>query len=111
MKKLVWLIILALVGYFVYTQFFKPLSDEEKEVKALEGRFAKGQSQYLQSLRQMGSLGLDATADADDAIGAMKTVRKELFALKGNLTEAEALVRAEELESRINEFFEKNDIK
>ena len=111
MKKLVWLIILGLVGYFVYTQFFKPLSNEEKDVKALEGRFATAQSQYLQSLRQMGSLGLDATADAGDAVGAMKSVRKELLELKGNLTEAEALVRAEELEARIGEFFEKNDIK
>jgi hypothetical protein len=111
MKKLIWIIILALVGYFVYAQFFKPLSEEEKEVKALEGRFATAQSQYLQSLRQMGSLGLDATADADDAIGAMKTAKKELLALRGNLTEEKALVRAEELEARIGEFFEKNDIK
>jgi len=111
MKRLVWVIILGLIGYFVYVEFFKPLSDEEKEVKALEGRFATAQSRYLQSLRQMGSLSLDATADADDAVGAMKTVRKELLGLKEGLTEERAMVRAEELEVRISEFFEKNDIK
>ncbi|MCX6577577.1 MAG: hypothetical protein NTV82_14445 [Candidatus Aminicenantes bacterium] len=111
MKKLVWLIILVLVGYFVYAQFFGPLPKEEKEVKALGSRFGTAQSQYLGALRQMGSLGLDATADADDAIGAMKKVKKELLELKESLTEADAIVRAEKLEAKIIEFFEKNDIK
>jgi hypothetical protein len=111
MKKLVWLIILGLVGYFVYTQFFGPLSEEEKEVKALGSRFGTAQSQYLGALRKMGSLGMDATADADDAIGAMKKVKKELLELKDSLTKADAIARAEKLEALISEFFEKNDIR
>lgn len=111
MRKLVWLIILGLVGYFVYAQFFGPLSEEEKEVKALGSRFATAQSQYLGALRQMGSLGMDATADADDAIGAMKKAKKELIELKESLTDAAAIARAEKLEAKITEFFEKNDIR
>jgi len=111
MKKLVWLIILGLIGYLVYTQFFGPLSEEEQEVKALGIRFGTAQSQYMGALRQMGSLGLDATSDADDAIGAMKKVNKELLELKDSLTEADAIARAEKLEAKIAEFFEKNDIK
>lgn len=111
MKKLVWIIILGLVGYFVYTQYFGPLSDEEKEVKALARRFSAAQSQYLGALRQMGSLGLDATSNADDAIGAMKKVKKELLELKDRLAEADAIERAENLEAGIDEFFAKNDIK
>lgn len=111
MKKLVWLIVLGLVGYFVYTQFFAPLSEEAQEVKALGRRFATAQSQYLGAVRQMGSLGMDATADADDAIGAMKKVKKELLELKDSLTEENAIARAEKLEATITVFFEKNDIK
>jgi molecular chaperone GrpE (heat shock protein) len=111
MKKLVWVIVLGLVGYFVYTQFFGPASEEEQEVKALERRFASAQSQYMSALRQMGSLGIDATSDADDAIGAMKKVKKELLELKDRLTEADAVERAEKLEAGINIFFDKNDIK
>jgi len=111
MKKLVWLIVLGLIGYFVYTQFFGPLPEEEQEVKALASRFANAQSQYLGAVRQMGSLGFDATADADDAIGAMKKVKKELMELKDGLTEKDAVARAEKLEAAITVFFEKNDIK
>ncbi len=111
MKKLIWIIILGLVGYFAYMQFFKPPSDEQKEVRALERRFAMAQGQYMGALRQMGSLGIDATSDADDAIGAMKKVKKELSEIKDRLTESDALERADKLEAGINEFFDKNDIK
>jgi hypothetical protein len=41
----------------------------------------------------------------------MKKVKKELLELKDSLTEAAAITRAEKLEAKIAEFFEKNDIK
>jgi hypothetical protein len=44
-------------------------------------------------------------------IGAMKKAKKELIELKESLTDAAAIARAEKLEAKITEFFEKNDIK
>ena len=109
MKALIWVLILGIIGFIVYTQLFTPLSEEEKEVKQLEDKFSSASRQFLDAAR-IGGTGLDTTSDANDAIMRVQKVRNELKRLKERLEEEAAIERAEKLEVRVKEFYKKNDL-
>ena len=110
MKALVLIIILAVIGYFAYTQFFKPLSEEEQLVKGLDKQFNLATRQFVGAGRISGGTGLDTTSDAEIAVNKIKKVRKELESIKDTLTEEKAIARAEKLDAKIKNFYEKNDL-
>lgn len=110
MKYLIWLIILALAGFLIFHYLIRPASAEEAEVKQLEKVFRSAQDQYVASVRQMGTPGMAATADPESAVNKVKQVRERLAALKKDLTEKTAIVRARRLEQQINDFCTKNEI-
>ncbi|NIM91450.1 MAG: hypothetical protein GTO17_10940 [Candidatus Aminicenantes bacterium] len=110
MKAFIIILILAVVGFVAYTQFFAPLSEEEKEVKELEKRFSLATRMYLGAERLAGGTGLDTTSDVEEAIRSMNKTRSELVRLQERLQEEAAIERAEKLEARMKEFYKRNEI-
>jgi pyridoxal biosynthesis lyase PdxS len=110
MKALIILIILVVIGFIAYTQFFAPLSEEENEVKQLEKRFNSATRLYLGAERIAGGTGLDTTSDVEEAIRSMNRARSELMRLQERLEEEAAIKRAKKLEAKMKEFYEKNEI-
>lgn len=111
MKVLIWIIILVVIGYFAYNQFNQPLSDQEQAVKDLEGRFNTASRAFVGAVRMAGETGLDTTSDAEMAINKIKKIRTELSQLKPTLSEEGAIDRSDKLETRITEFYKKNDLR
>ena len=110
MKKLIWLIIIVVVGYFAYTKFLRPVSDEERNVQAFEDRFEAARNRYLSAARQLAMPGEAAIADPEAAVRRLKTVKADFDRLYESLTDAAAIARADKLAAAIEEFIEKNDI-
>jgi len=111
MKRLVWLLVLAAVGYLAYLQFYPRPTVEERQVRELEKVFDGAIRAFVGASRQMGEPGMAAIADPEAAIEKIKEVEKKLAELMGNLQEEKALTKAEELEAKIKEFYRKNEIK
>ncbi len=110
MKRLVWLVTVAVVGYVAYLQFYPRLTPEEQQVRELEKAFDGAARAYVAASRQMGEPGLAAIADPEAAIEKIKDVEKKLAELEESLQEEKALAKAEELQVKIREFYRKNEI-
>lgn len=110
MKALVWILILGAIGYFGYTKFVKPLTDEEKEVQMVGDRFDAAVEEYLQAVRKAGGLGMDTVSDADDAIRKVRACKDALLNLKRTLKDEAAIQKAKKLEAKMRTFYGKNDL-
>jgi len=109
MKKLIFLLVVVAAGYLVYTNFFQ-ISAEEKLVRSLEKEFQSAIQNYIAANRQAAEPGLVVISDPEKAENQVKEVRKKLQELKPTLTEEKAVARAQELESKIQNFCQKNEI-
>ena len=109
MKKLFILIIILGAGYLAYDHFFKT-TPEEDAVIALEKELQTATQNYIAANRQAAEPGLVVISDPEKAENQVKAVRNKLKELLPTLTEEKAIARAEELESKIQTFCEKNDI-
>lgn len=110
MKKVIWLIIIAAAGYLAYTHFTRTPSPEEKLVRSLENEFRTATDNYIASMRQAAEPGLVAITDPEKAERQVREVRKKLKELLLTLTEEKAIARAQELEAKIQNFCQKNEI-
>ena len=110
MRILIWIIVLAVIGFFAYNYFHSALSEEEKQVKELEKKFNAGVEQYVRAVRTTAEIAMATLSDSDDAVRKVKNVKKELEELKNRLKEEDALKKAEKLEERISEFYRKNEL-
>ena len=113
MKKLVVVIVVAIVGLVAYNyattgelavvpSFSE--SEEERAVGDLQQSFDMAQKQYRQAHRAAAIGGVDTTADADSAIRSVKSTKHELESLSKTLSEKRAKRRAGELASELREF-------
>jgi len=109
MKKIIWLLIIAAVGYVAYTHFSQ-VSPEEKMVRSLEKEFHTATQNYIAANRQAAEPGLAAITDPEKAEKEVKEVRTNLQKLMPTLTDEKAIARARELESKIRTFCQRNDI-
>lgn len=110
MKALIWILILGAVGYFGYTNYVKPLTSEEKEVKLVEDKFDAAVEEYLQAVRKAGGLGMDTISDVDEAIGKVRSTKNALLNLRRSLREEAAIEKAKALEAKMRNFYAKNDL-
>jgi hypothetical protein len=110
-KKFLWLIIIVVVGFIAYTKFMRPVSDEERNVMAMEDRYETARNRYLSVSRQLAMPGEVAIADPEAAVQRLKDVKAAFDSLYESLTEKAAIARADKLQAKIEEFFEKNEIK
>ena len=109
MRAVIAVLIIIVLGFLAYT-YFTNLSEEEKQVKALEKEFDQAVGDFLRALRTMSGTGMDTTSDVDDAVVKIKRVKKDLNSLERSLQETGAKDRAEKLDAKIKEFERKNDI-
>jgi hypothetical protein len=107
-KAFLVILLIAVAAFFFYKQTHKPLSEEELKVKAVEERFLSASAKFMGAAAGGVAAGLDVAEAA--AIRVQKT-RDELARLTGTLTEDKAILKAEELRAKIDEFIRKNDIK
>ncbi len=110
MKTLVWILVLGAIGYFGYTHFVKPLTDEEREVQLIENKFNSGVEEYMQAVRKAGGLGMDTISDVDEAIGKIRGTKEAILNLKRRLKDAAAIEKANALEAKMRQFYGKNDL-
>jgi len=110
MKTLIIILILAVVGYFAYTNLYTPLSDEEKAVKSFKAEFDSAVGEIIRAERMAGTTGIAATFDVNDSVNKIKKVEKELKKLKSSLKEESSIQKAKELEEKIKEFYKKSDL-
>ena len=109
MRAIIAILLVIAIGFLAYT-YFTNLSEEEKQVKALEKEFDQAVGDFLRAIRTMSGTGMDTTSDVDDAVVKIKRVKKELSTLKDSLQENGAQDRAAKLDAKIKEFERKNDI-
>ncbi len=110
MKKLIWLVILGLIGYAAYSKLVRPASEEVSQVRELEREYRRGTNRFISSMRSAGEPGLVILADPETAIRMLRNIRRRLQELMGRLTEEEAIVRAQALENEILTFFRLHEI-
>jgi hypothetical protein len=110
MKALVWILVLGAIGYFGYTNYIKPFTAEENEVQMVENKFNAAVEEYMQAVRRAGGLGMDTVSEADEAIGKIRGSKEALLNLKRRLKEAAAIEKANALETKMRQFYGKNDL-
>jgi hypothetical protein len=110
MKFLVWVLILAALGYLVYSVTLKPVSGEVGTVRSLEREFNKSMDRYIAAIRQAGEPGMPILADPEFAERKVKDVRGEVEALLKNLQDPKARARATRLYAKIQNFCKVNQI-
>lgn len=110
MKALIWILILGAIGYFGYTNYVKPLTGEEQEVKLIENKFDAAVEEYVQAVRKAGGLGMDTVSDTDAAIRKVRATKDALLNLKRRLKNEAAIKRANALEAKMRNFYGKNDL-
>jgi len=108
MKKLLWILFLGIIGYFVYTQYVTPLSEEAKQVKQLDKRFNTATGDYVRAVRTTAEAAAVSLPAAEDAIRSIEKVKSELDSLKKRIKEEDAIRRADKLEAKIKEFYRQN---
>ena len=110
MKRLIWVLVIAIIGYIAYTQFVTPLSEEAMDVKQLEKKFNTASTDFVRAVRTASEIATVSLHSAEDAIRAIKKVKADLDSLKKRLKEEDAIKRAEKLEAKIKEFYRQNDL-
>jgi hypothetical protein len=104
-KKIVLLVIVVVVGYLAYTQFIsKTASKDEQELKRMDAGFRSALTRYQAANRTLGVSGLDTTSEMEDAIGAVTKLKEELTAWKQKLTDKKLIVKADQLDARMETF-------
>lgn len=110
MKRLIWLVILVILGYLAYTQYVNTTSGEFAQVRQLEKEFRRATDRFISAMRGAGEPGLVVLADPETAVRMVKGVRVKLQELMKTLTEERAIARAQELENQILTFFRRHEI-
>jgi hypothetical protein len=116
MKKILIVAAVVIVGLIVYnyvtTGEFSvvpsfALSEDERELKALEDRFKAAVKQHSQAGRTAGLSGMDTTADAEAARLSVQQISKELRSLRKRLSSDSLIRRAENLTASVRDFADK----
>lgn len=110
MKRFIWILIVAALGYLAYIYFVRTRSEEVSQVQQLEKHFRRGTDRYINAMRQGGEPGLVILSDPERAENMLKDVRIRLQELMRTLTEEKAIARAQKLENQILTFFERHEI-
>jgi len=113
MKKLVVVIVVALVGLVAFnyakTGEFRlspsfEKSVEEQAVQDLQDSFTAAKRQFAQAHRSAGLSGIDTSSDVSAAISSVKSTKRELEKLRRTLSEDKAKRRAGELADAVKDF-------
>jgi hypothetical protein len=109
-RVLLVLLIIAAAGYFIYQQTGRAPTDEDLLVDGLKERYAVAVNKFTSAVGRSGMLGVDTTFDLDYVVEQIKKVRTELADLRGRLTEARAIRKADALSVKVEYFCKTNNI-
>jgi hypothetical protein len=107
MKALIWILILAAIGFAVYYYFFN-FTEEEQAVRALEKEFKTAVGDFIRGGRMTATTGIGT--DIESAIRKVRQTRKQLTELMPTLQEDKAIEMAEKLKAEIEDFYKKNEL-
>ena len=109
-KTIIVLLLIAGAAYFVYQQVGRAPSEEEQLVTHLRERYTVVVGKFTSAVGRSGLIGMDTTFDAETAVAQIQKVRADLAELRGKLTEARAISKADALSEKIEAFCKKNEI-
>ena len=109
-KTIIVLLLIAGAAYFVYQQVGRTPSEEEMLVTHLRERYAVVVNKFTSAVGRSGLIGMDTTFDTETAVTQIQKIRAELAQLRGKLTEARAISKADALSEKIETFCKKNEI-
>jgi hypothetical protein len=109
-RVLLVLLIIAAAGYFIYQQTGRAPTDEDLLVDGLKERYAVVVNKFTSAVGRSGMLGVDTTFDLDSVVEQIKKIRTELADLRGRLTEARAIRKADALIVKVEHFCKTNNI-
>ena len=105
MRKLVVLVLVAGLGYLVYTRLAgPPRSPEETEYRRIAEAFDAAVSRYGQANRMTNVSGMDVTADIGDIATAVDALSRDLAALGERVTDDTLGARIAALAGRMERF-------
>jgi hypothetical protein len=107
-KAFLVILLIAIAAFFIYKQSHRPATEEELAVKAVDERFTAASNKFISAAGGGLAVGLD---EAETAVVEVQRARIELARLKKTLKEDKAVVLAEDLRAKIDEFCRKNDIR
>jgi hypothetical protein len=107
-KAFLVILLIAIAAFFVYKQTHKPATAEELAVKGVEERFLAASNKFISAAGGGLPAGLD---EAESAVVQVQRVRNELIRLRKTLTEDKAIAMAEALQTKVDEFCRKNEIR
>ncbi|MBM3305039.1 MAG: hypothetical protein FJY79_03705 [Candidatus Aminicenantes bacterium] len=109
-KALIILAVAVAAGYFLYNTMNESHSEQDGLVAGVRARYVEAVNKFLKAVRYGADLGMDNSMDVEQASNEVLRVRAELAKLRPELTEAKAMLEAEQLADKIEEFCRKNDI-
>lgn len=109
-KALIILAVAIAAGYFLYNTMNESHSEQDGLVAGVRARYVEAVNKFLKAVRYGADLGMDNSMDVEQASNEVLRVRAELAKLRPELTEAKAMLEAEQLADKIEEFCRKNDI-
>jgi hypothetical protein len=109
-KALIILLVAVAAGYVLHNYMNRETSEEEDLVAGVRARYVEAVNKFFKAVRYGAGLGMDTSADVEQASGEVLKVRAELAALRPQLTEPGAVAKADKLAGEIEEFCRKNDI-
>jgi len=109
-RVLLVLLIIAAAGYFIYQQTGRAPTDEDLLVEGLKERYAVVVNKFTSAVGRSGLLGVDTTFDLDSVVAQIQKIRSELADLRGRLTEARAIRKADAFSVKVEYFCKTNNI-
>lgn len=110
-KVLIVLVLIAGAGYYLYHRTTVVSSEEVQLVQDLQARFSESLNRFTSAVGRSGAIGIATTFDTEETVVEIDKIRKELAELRGRLTEAEAIARADKLTEKIEYFCKQNNIR
>jgi len=106
-KTFLVILLIGAAAFFIYREVHHPASAEELKVKAVEEQFVSASGKLIGAGAGSTAIGLDAV---ESSAAQIRRLREDLAFLSRTLSEDKAILRAEELRLKIDEFCRKNDI-
>lgn len=104
-KKLIWILVIAVIIYFAYYYFTTGnLTEEERQLKQMEKEFNAALSQYQQYVRMAGTTGMDITFEVGDIESLVEKLKEELVEFKKQQPDESLLPKADVLIERMDRF-------
>ncbi len=110
MKNLITIVVLVVVGIFVYNHFNALVSEADQYLIDMETQFKDAAKLMKQSGRAAAAAGIDTTSSFESAIETIKGIRDELTDYIDELEDEKIVEKAGRLKVKIEDFLESKGV-